>query len=251
MSNEVDISETSILLTYGEEIVRNMLKDHTTSSKHEDGTEDTRNIYWATDSYAFRGDGYGFFDAITIDKITGNDTVVRPRSVKSREEQTQRVKDKAEVFTPSWICNAQNNLIDEAWFGRTDVFNRPDPDDEHGWIDTEEKIAFSMAEGKNLDGITRKWIVDMESQYNNIHGNLIPIESQEPRTLTHWRVLTIECGGKKLNIYPDGGFINGWTILSKSKSLSSKFYTNANTDTSDIIDLRRVQDVKFDVDVEG
>jgi hypothetical protein len=29
----------------------------------------------------------------------------------------------AEVFTPSWICNAQNNLIDNAWFGKRNVFN--------------------------------------------------------------------------------------------------------------------------------
>ena len=39
--------------------------------------------------------------------------IIRPRAVKSKEEQTQRAKDKAEVFTPAWICNAQNNLIDE------------------------------------------------------------------------------------------------------------------------------------------
>lgn len=149
MSNEVDISETSILQSFGDKVVMNMLKDHTTSTHKDDGTEETHNIYWATDSYAERGEGYTFFDEITIDKITGeNDSVVRPRSVKSREEQTQRVKDKAEVFTPSWICNAQNNLIDEAWFGRKDVFNRPDLEDDHNWIDTEEKIAFPLTEGK-------------------------------------------------------------------------------------------------------
>lgn len=27
------------------------------------------------------------------------------------------------MFTPSWICNAQNNLVDEHWFGRSNVFN--------------------------------------------------------------------------------------------------------------------------------
>ena len=27
------------------------------------------------------------------------------------------------MFTPSWVCNAQNNLIDDAWFGRKGVFN--------------------------------------------------------------------------------------------------------------------------------
>ena len=105
----------------------NLLKDHTTQ----------QNIYWATDSYAeTMGDGYTFYDHITIEKITGeNDKIIRPRAVKSREEQTQRAKDKAEVFTPSWICNEQNNLIDEAWFGRKEgLFNTPDPNDPHKWI---------------------------------------------------------------------------------------------------------------------
>ncbi len=46
-----------------------------------------------------------------------------PRVLKSRDTQTARSRDMAEVFTPSWICNAQNNLIDEAWFGRKEVFN--------------------------------------------------------------------------------------------------------------------------------
>ncbi|MDY4951366.1 MAG: restriction endonuclease subunit M, partial [Prevotella sp.] len=34
----------------------------------------------------------------------------------------------AEVFTPCWVCNAQNNLIDDAWFGRTGVFNTENDD---------------------------------------------------------------------------------------------------------------------------
>ena len=73
--------------------------------------------------------------------------MIRPRAVKSKQEQTQRAKDKAEVFTPAWICNAQNNLIDEAWFGRKErLFNSPDPNDPHKWINNEEKILFP--EGK-------------------------------------------------------------------------------------------------------
>ena len=141
MVNEADISETALLLTYGDKVCANLLKDHTTQ----------QNIYWATDSYASAlGEGYTFYDPITIEKITGdNGNIIRPRAVKSREEQTQRSKDKAEVFTPSWICNAQNNLIDEQWFGRKEgLFNRPDPEDPHRWIDNTEKIAFPDTEGK-------------------------------------------------------------------------------------------------------
>ena len=69
--------------------------------------------------------------------------IIRPRAVKSKEEQTQRAKDKAEVFTPAWICNAQNNLIDEEWFGRKEgLFNSPDPENPQKWINNEEKIEF-------------------------------------------------------------------------------------------------------------
>ena len=134
MANSSDISETQLLLSYGEKVCMNLLKDHTTQ----------QNIYWATDSYAELGDGFSFYDSITIEKITGdNDKMIRPRAVKSKEEQTKRVRDMAEVFTPSWICNAQNNLIDEAWFGRPGgLFNSPDPNNPQGWINNEEKIMF-------------------------------------------------------------------------------------------------------------
>lgn len=141
MANEADINETALLLKYGDKVCMNLLKDHTTQ----------QNIYWATDSYASTlGEGYTFYDPITIEKITGdNGNIIRPRAVKSKEEQTQRSKDKAEVFTPSWICNAQNNLIDEQWFGRKEgLFNSPDLDDPHSWISNTEKIVFPDTEGK-------------------------------------------------------------------------------------------------------
>lgn len=47
---------------------------------------------------------------------------ILPRVKKSAEEQLSRTRDKAEVFTLSWICAIQNNQIDEAWFGWADPF---------------------------------------------------------------------------------------------------------------------------------
>lgn len=160
MKREADISENQLLVSYGEKVCMNLLKDHTTQ----------QNIYWATDSYADLGEEFTFFAPITLDKITSYisdegvvatkeqydsiikqtpearlcyQEMIRPRAVKSKQEQTQRAKDKAEVFTPAWICNAQNNLIDEAWFGRKErLFNSPDPNDPHKWINNEEKILF-------------------------------------------------------------------------------------------------------------
>ena len=164
MKREADISENQLLVSYGEKVCMNLLKDHTTQ----------QNIYWATDSYADLGEEFTFYAPITLDKITSYisdegvvatkeqydaiikqtpearlryQEMIRPRAVKSKQEQTQRAKDKAEVFTPAWICNAQNNLIDEAWFGRKEgLFNAPDPNDPHKWINNEEKILFP--EGK-------------------------------------------------------------------------------------------------------
>lgn len=112
MRNSADINETEILDRYPE-VLATLLKDHTTG----------RNIFWATDSYASMGKGYQYGDVITTEHITGkNGMVIRPRSLKTKCEQTERTKGMAEVFTPSWVCNAQNNLIDEAWFGRENVF---------------------------------------------------------------------------------------------------------------------------------
>lgn len=133
MSNEVDISEHK-LLQERPEVLRALLKDHTRTAYEREKLEargekvpDDRqwNIIWGTDSYWERcGEGFGEKDEITEEKITGEHRfLVRPRAVKEKEVQRQRSRDMAEVFTPGWVCSAQNNLVDEAWFGRKDVFN--------------------------------------------------------------------------------------------------------------------------------
>jgi len=87
------------------EVLRTLLRDHTTG----------RNIFWATHDYEALGSAYDYHAEILPELITGeNSKVVRPRVLKSKENQTDRSKDMAEVFTPSWICNAQNNLVCKA-----------------------------------------------------------------------------------------------------------------------------------------
>lgn len=131
MRDSADINETEILDRYPE-VLATLLKDHTTG----------RNIFWATDSYARMGNGYQYGDAITAEHITGkNGMVIRPRSLKTKCEQNERTKGMAEVFTPSWVCNVQNNLIDEAWFGRKNVFNIVDSTC-HTWTANPERISF-------------------------------------------------------------------------------------------------------------
>ncbi len=180
MTNEIDIRE-DYLKSLGEDILANLLKDHTRS------TEDKWvNIFWATDDYAEEhGEGYHYNAPITIDKITGeHGRIIVPRCLKSKAMQFGRTKEMAEVFTPSWMCNYQNNYIDETWFGRPDVFNSPDPTDPHKWIPTNGKIEFP--EGKTWKDYVRDTRLEITcgegpylvSRYDTTTGNFIPLESR-------------------------------------------------------------------------
>lgn len=99
-----------------------------------------KNIVWATDDYIDFGVGYSPESEITIDKISGiHSFIITPRILKEKQKQSNRTRNKAEVFTPSWICNEQNNLVDEQWFGRADVFNIAG---DKGWKTVKTKIVF-------------------------------------------------------------------------------------------------------------
>lgn len=99
-----------------------------------------RNIIWASDNYTHRGAEFLPDQEIKAKAITGKNLgVIRPRIDKSQEEKWERTKGMAEVFTPSWVCNRQNNSVDEAWFGRANVFNRPI---KSGWRANHSPISF-------------------------------------------------------------------------------------------------------------
>ena len=91
MDFQVDIKETEIF-ELSPELLNALLKDHTLSTD-----EQQVNIFWATDNYADRGDGFQYGDQITIEAITGsNGNVIVPRAVKSREQQQQRSREMAD-----------------------------------------------------------------------------------------------------------------------------------------------------------
>ena len=82
-----------------------------------------QNIIWATAEYQ---DTLGTKDTdqVELSHLVGLDPVLlQPLISKAQEEQQERTRKKAEVFTPVWICNQMNNHLDEEWFGRKDVFN--------------------------------------------------------------------------------------------------------------------------------
>lgn len=164
----IDIIEQEIL-NLSEKLFNVLLIDRTTK----------KNICWATDQYISYGSAYFPQEPITRDLITGNNSkIIQPRVVKALEEQIKRTKDKAEVFTPSWVCNEQNNLIDEAWFGRKDVFNISS---NQTWIATKERITFpsnknwrKYVDAKRLE-ISCGEAPYLVSRYDTVTGKEIPI----------------------------------------------------------------------------
>lgn len=122
----VDVDENK----WDREILEILLTDRTMN----------RNIIWATSDYEYLGKEYNSHFPILIELIINeNSDVIKPRVLKTKENQGNRTKDKAEVFTPSWICNAQNNLIDKYWFGRDNVFNK---EINKSWEVNADKIKF-------------------------------------------------------------------------------------------------------------
>lgn len=107
-----------------------LLKDKTTK----------KNIIWATSSYKEFGNQYADDRQMTVEALVGlNPIMLQPRIMKAMEQQQERTRNYAEVFTPAWICNKMNNYCDEEWFNRKDVFNVLR---DKIWNTTQDKIEF-------------------------------------------------------------------------------------------------------------
>ena len=170
-NNSIDIKENYIK-ELGAELLDLLLIDRTTK----------KTLLWATDTYARKG--YHAEDHITVFAITGKrGQVIKPRIGKSKDEIQRRTKDKAEVFTPSWICNAQNNLIDGAWFGIAGVFNI---EAEKSWTTTTEKIPFPTRDGKTWQDYVKSTRLEITcgeapyivSRYDTVSGEIIPLSDR-------------------------------------------------------------------------
>lgn len=172
----IDILENELIEKYPD-ILGILLRDQTTQ----------KNIFWATDNYKHLGDSYEADSEILPDLITGeNGNVIMPRVHKDKTLQLSRSKEMAEVFTPSWICNAQNNLVDNSWFGKEDVFNKEilKKNGTKSWETTKEKIVFSK--GKTWQDYVRDTRLEIScgeapylvSRYDTTTGEFIKIENR-------------------------------------------------------------------------
>ena len=169
-SGDLDVLEQS-LFDYDRSLLEILLMDRTTGF----------NIMWGTADYKENGEQFTEDKHIHIESVTGEySSLIQPRSAKSKEEQEKRTKDKAEVFTPSWVCNKQNNLVDRAWFGKLRVFNT---EKGNRWATIHKKVPFSEVAGKTWQDYVKENRLEITcgeapylvSRYDTTTGEIIPV----------------------------------------------------------------------------
>ena len=166
LSDLIEIDKSPV-----KEALRQLLKDKTTG----------KNIIFATDMYSDYG--YTELNPMTEPAILGFAACdIQPRVRKAQAEQNLRTRKKAEVFTPTWICNMMNNHCDSDWFGREDVFNYTDI--EKRWYSTSERIIFpegktwqQYVDSRRLE-ITCGEAPYLVSRYDTTTGAIIPIKER-------------------------------------------------------------------------
>lgn len=153
-------------------VLKALLKDKTTG----------KNIIFATSAYTENGRTINEKEQITVEILKGfGADIIQPRVSKSLEKQAERTRNKAEVFTPSWICNKMNNHCDTEWFGRENVFNI-----ENGqtWEPIIEPVKFAnkkdwqkYVDSKRLE-ITCGEAPYLVSRYDTTTAEIIPIHKR-------------------------------------------------------------------------
>lgn len=105
---ELQIENTYPNIRETPELISLLLTDRTTG----------RNICWATESYIEEGVAYMPEKPVRLNHVTnGENSVIKSRVTKTLEEQKNRTKVSAEVFTPMWVVKKQNDLIEEEFKG--------------------------------------------------------------------------------------------------------------------------------------
>ena len=154
------------------DLLKILLKDKTTG----------KYIKWCTDNYSSLGEEYRADQEMEPHLVIGGNThLIQPRVAKPAEEQMQRTRDKAEVFTPTWIVNEQNNLVDDAWFGRSGVFSKSEGST---WKPERRRVRFpkdktwqQYVDSKRLE-ISCGEAPYLVNRYDTVTGAFIPVKDR-------------------------------------------------------------------------
>lgn len=152
------------------DVLNLLLKDKTTG----------KNIIFATNMYSDQG--YEECHTITELAVIGLDRCnIQPRVMRNIAEQSLRTRKKAEVFTPTWLCNMMNNYCDEEFFGKKNTFNSSN---NHDFTPTKPPVTFPPDKTWQ-DYVKLRWLEItcgeapfLVSRYDTTTGKLIPVENR-------------------------------------------------------------------------
>lgn len=133
------------------------------------------NILWATDAYSDMGSDYQRDKEIKAPLITGEHSgIIKNRARKALEQQFERTRQHAEVFTPLWVCAKMNDYADEVWFGRPEVFTKDGEPTER--VDFPKGKSWQRYVDSRRLEITCGEAPYLVSRYDVSTGESIPIE---------------------------------------------------------------------------
>ena len=136
-----------------------------------------KNIMWATDAYKGKSGDYERNKEMTEALITGrNADVIKTRARKAMEQQSERTKQHAEVFTPLRIVQKMNDHADEVWFGCPNVFFQDGTPTERVSF-PKEKTWQSYVDSRRLE-ITCGEAPYLVTRYDVETGEAIPIKQR-------------------------------------------------------------------------
>ena len=146
----------------------------------------TGSIIWATGAYANHGVGYAGSDMMTVETVRHLVSIgeLVSRCEKDADTQRRRTADKAEVFTPSWLCNDMINGIEEYEFGEGARPFNDESDGLRGWKATVGEISFPDGGATGGAGSGKKLVPAKPRWYRYIGLRCLEITCGEAPYLT-------------------------------------------------------------------
>ena len=158
--------QDDILILHNRGILKRLLEDKTTK----------KNIMWATDAYNDFGAQYYRNEEIKPELITGrNSDIIKTRARKELEKQFERTRQRAEVFTPLWICKRMNDDAEGFWL--EDNITAPEACEKSDFMElvlNDDKLFKKYIDSKGLE-ITCGEAPYLVSRYDVSTGEMITV----------------------------------------------------------------------------
>lgn len=158
--------QDDILILHNHGLLKRLLEDKTTK----------KNIMWATDAYSAFGERYFRNEEIKPELITGaNSDIIKTRARKAMEQQFERTRQRAEVFTPLWVCKMMNDDAERFWFQSVVTGSDAESDDNlREAVLNDAKLFKRYIDSKRLE-ITCGEAPYLVSRYDVATGEMIPV----------------------------------------------------------------------------